>query len=115
MEAVVAGRDAGSRLAACRLVLDRLCRLYDLFASLVNVEIPTSANSPCESRYNEFAGFIVYGQQIQDKLVFCCFKTMKSTYDTRGKSLKYVKLRIGNLLGIPFLCGNRGLVINCKN
>lgn len=38
MEAVVAGRDAGSRLAACRLVLDRLGRLYDLFASLVNVE-----------------------------------------------------------------------------
>ena len=38
MEAVVAGRDAGSRLAAGRLVLDRLCRLYDLFASLVNVE-----------------------------------------------------------------------------
>ena len=40
------------------------------------------------------AVFIVYGQQIQDKLVFCCFKTMKSTYDIRGKSLKYVKLRI---------------------
>ena len=33
MEAVVAGR-----LAAGRLVLDRLGRLYDLFASLVNVE-----------------------------------------------------------------------------
>ena len=32
-EAVVAGR-----LAAGRLVLDRLGRLYDLFASLVNVE-----------------------------------------------------------------------------
>ena len=33
MEAVVAGRLAGSRL-----VLDRLGRLYDLFANLVNVE-----------------------------------------------------------------------------
>ena len=33
MEAVVAGR-----LAAGRLVLDRLGRLYDLFANLVNVE-----------------------------------------------------------------------------
>lgn len=78
-------------------------------------KIPTSANSPCKSRHNEFCGFIVYGQQIQDKLVFCCFKTMKSTYDTRGKSRKYVKLRIEILLGISFLCGNRGLVINCKN
>ena len=38
MEAVVIGRLAGSRLAAGRLVLDRLCRLYDLFANLVNVE-----------------------------------------------------------------------------
>ena len=84
MEAVVAGRDAGSRLAACRLVLDRLGRLYDLFASLVNVETPTSANSPCESRYNEFAGFIVYGQQKQDKLIFCCFKTMKSICGSKG-------------------------------
>lgn len=42
-EAVVAGRDAGSRLVGSRLaagclVLDRLGRLYDLFASLVNVE-----------------------------------------------------------------------------
>ena len=37
-EAVVAGRFAGSRLAAGCLVLDRLGRLYDLFASLVNVE-----------------------------------------------------------------------------
>lgn len=37
-EAVVAGRLAGSRLAAGRLVLDRLGHLYDLFASLVNVE-----------------------------------------------------------------------------
>ncbi len=69
-------------------------------------KIPTSANSPCESRHNEFCGFIVYGQQKQDKLIFCCFKTMKSIYDTRGKSLKYVKLRIGILLGIPFLCGS---------
>ncbi len=38
MEAVVAGRLAAGRLAAGRLVLDRLGRLYDLFASLVNVE-----------------------------------------------------------------------------
>ena len=38
MEAVVVGRLAGSRLAAGRLVLDRLGRLYDLFASLANVE-----------------------------------------------------------------------------
>jgi len=27
----------------------------------------------------------------------------------------YVKLRIGILQGISFLCGNRGLIINCKN
>ena len=36
MEAVVAGRLAGSRLAAGRLVLDRLGRLYDLFADFVS-------------------------------------------------------------------------------
>ncbi len=36
MEAVVAGRDAGSRFVAGRLVLDRLCRLYDLFADFVS-------------------------------------------------------------------------------
>ena len=36
MEAVVVGRLAGSRLAAGRLVLDRLGRLYDLFADFVS-------------------------------------------------------------------------------
>lgn len=47
-------------------------------------KIPTSANSPCESRHNEFCGFIVYGQQKQDKLIFCCFKTMKSICESKG-------------------------------
>ena len=41
MEAVVAGRDAGSRLAAGRLVLDRLCRLYYLFADFVSEAFET--------------------------------------------------------------------------
>ena len=41
MEAVVAGRLAGSRLAACRLVLDRLGRLYDLFADFVSEAFET--------------------------------------------------------------------------
>ena len=36
MEAVVAGRLAGSRFAAGRLALDRLGRLYDLFADFVS-------------------------------------------------------------------------------
>ena len=36
MEAVVAGRDAGSRFVAGRLVLDRLGRLYGLFADFVS-------------------------------------------------------------------------------
>ena len=36
MEAVVAGRLAGSRLAAGCLVLDRLSSLYDLFADFVS-------------------------------------------------------------------------------
>ena len=36
MEAVVVGRFAGSRLAAGRLVPDRLGRLYGLFADFVS-------------------------------------------------------------------------------
>ena len=44
MEAVVAGRDAGSRFVAGRLVLDRLCRLYDLFADFVSEVLRPSLN-----------------------------------------------------------------------
>ena len=59
-------------------------------------KIPTSANSPCESRHNEFCSFIVYGQQKQDKLKFCCFKTMKSTYDNKGQISKIRKITYRN-------------------
>lgn len=41
MEAVVAGRLAGSRLAVGRLVPDRLGRLYGLFADFVSEAFET--------------------------------------------------------------------------
>ena len=41
MEALVIGRLAGSRLAAGRLVLDRLGRFYDLFADFVSEAFET--------------------------------------------------------------------------